>query len=117
MMEANGVQVRLTQGWNLGEHYKAVGRTWNGKGRNHMKAALLDRSGVGRYRAKMSYLLAGSTNWTTSSRGNREMTLLCTIAPNAPASTMMLLRRPFEDSFQQGVSYSEAISRLAQTRD
>ena len=121
-MEANGVPVRLAQGWNLGEHYRAVGRTFNGKGRMHMKAALLDRSGLytataGRYRAKNSYLLAGSTNWTTSSRGNREMTLLSMIAPNAPASTMMLLRRPFEDGFQQGVSYNDAIIRLAQTKE
>ena len=115
-MEVSGVAVRLTKGWSLGEHYRAVGRNYNGVGKNHMKSALLERTGVGHYRARNSYLLAGSTNWTTASRGNRELNVLCVIAPNVSATTRMMIRRPFEDAFSHGVPYGDARNQYAQSK-
>jgi phosphatidylserine/phosphatidylglycerophosphate/cardiolipin synthase-like enzyme len=68
-MSSFGVQVRLASGLDLRKEYSAVGRSVSSTGEfvgaSHSKAILTG-----------NWLLCGSTNWTTSSRGNVEMSTL-----------------------------------------
>jgi hypothetical protein len=69
-MSSFGVQVRLASGLDLHKEYNAVGRPVSSAkgdfvGASHSKAILTGQ-----------WLLCGSTNWTTSSRGNVEMSTL-----------------------------------------
>jgi hypothetical protein len=69
-MSSFGVQVRLASGLDLHKEYNAVGRPVSSTrgdfvGASHSKAILTGH-----------WLLCGSTNWTTSSRGNVEMSTL-----------------------------------------
>jgi phosphatidylserine/phosphatidylglycerophosphate/cardiolipin synthase-like enzyme len=88
-----GVKVILVKGANLRDEYSAVGRDFSGRGIQHSKTLLVDR-----------FLLCGSTNWTTSSKGNFELSLLQELSP--------LGLKAYEDwvqlLFDAGVRYTEA---------
>ena len=64
-LKSNGVRVRIAQGYNLSPVYEEVERKAGGRGLLHAKTLLVGR-----------HALVGSTNWTTSSKGNVEVSVL-----------------------------------------
>ena len=71
-MAAAGVKVRLLTGIDKKAVYAAVGRSVGGVGSQHAKCVHTDQGSV-----------VGSTNLTTSSRGNHEVSVWVTLKPNA----------------------------------
>ena len=64
-MHASGVKVILASGGSPKDHYAAVGRNVGGfQGSVHAKALLVGRQAI-----------VGSTNWTTASRANHEVSV------------------------------------------
>jgi hypothetical protein len=103
----NGMEnsVRLVGGYPLQGEYAAVGRVWNGSGRMHAKACLCG-----------NFLIFGSTNWTTSSRGNREVGGLFYLKPGASSMERAEIRRPFVEAWEEGVPFNQAAAGQAQSR-
>ena len=65
-LRQNGIAVKVVQGHLLKEAYEADGRkSIGGRGLLHAKLLLVD-----------DFLLLGSTNWTTSSKANHEISTL-----------------------------------------
>ena len=71
-LQANRIEVVLQKGAALGPEYQRVGRTVTGTGIQHAKCLLAD-----------NMLVVGSTNWTTSSRGNSEVGVLIRLRSSA----------------------------------
>ena len=67
-----GVRVRLLRGTDRGPAYAAVGRAFRGIGSQHAKIVHTDRGSV-----------VGSTNFTTSSRTNNEVSVFVTLRDGA----------------------------------
>jgi phosphatidylserine/phosphatidylglycerophosphate/cardiolipin synthase-like enzyme len=88
-LSSHGVQVRLATGGDLQKEYNAVGRTVKSgiEGVSHSKAIL---SGL--------WLLCGSTNWTTSSRGNVEMTTLSHLNEHASREQYRIAQAQWEQA-------------------
>ena len=63
-LEAHGIKVRLASGHSAKEEYRAVGRSFSGRGIVHGKVVHTENESV-----------IGSCNWTTSSRTNEEVSL------------------------------------------
>ena len=80
----NGVSVKLQNGVPLHDEYARIGRVGiNALGIMHSKMlAVLGPS--------ESYAIVGSTNWTTSSKGNRELSVLIALGE---VGKMEVLRR------------------------
>ena len=65
-LRSNGIPVRVVKGHLMKEAYEADGRSSiGGRGLLHAKALIID-----------DFLMLGSTNWTTSSKANHEMSVL-----------------------------------------
>ena len=67
-----GVRVRLLRGTDRGTAYAAVGRSFRGIGSQHAKIVHTDKGAV-----------IGSTNFTTNSRGNYEVSAYVTLRDSA----------------------------------
>ena len=63
-LEAHGIIVRLASGHSAKQEYRAVGRSYGGRGIVHGKVVHTESESV-----------IGSCNWTTSSRTNEEVSL------------------------------------------
>ena len=74
-LAAAGVKVRLLTGVDKKDAYAAVGRTVGGVGNQHAKCVHTDKGSV-----------VGSTNLTTSSRGNNEVSAHLSLCPKAARS-------------------------------
>jgi phosphatidylserine/phosphatidylglycerophosphate/cardiolipin synthase-like enzyme len=90
------VVVRILEGEDTRADYEAVGRSGTGfPGLQHAKALLVE-----------SRAIIGSTNWTTSSRGNSEMSLLV-------EATTRQDRKELQSTFWRVVLRSETHERVA----
>ena len=87
-LKANGVRVRIAQGYNLSPVYEEVDRKAGGRGLLHAKTLLVGR-----------HALVGSTNWTTSSKGNIEMSIL------------MALKKPGLARYRTMLSHLDSIAQ------
>ena len=79
-LQANRVALVLQKGTSLGPEYARVNRAVSGTGILHAKCLLAD-----------GMLVVGSANWTTSSRGNKEVGVLIRLYPSAIQSVQEVL--------------------------
>jgi len=93
-MIARGVIVRAIRGTGTSVHYAAVGRTGAYPGIQHSKVLQIG-----------SMLIHGSTNWSTSSRGNHEVSTLTLLALKGTD----LIGDVQRDLLDRGESYHEAV--------
>jgi hypothetical protein len=93
-MMARGVIVRAVKGTGTAVHYAAVGRTANFPGIQHSKVLMIG-----------SMLIHGSTNWSTSSRGNHEVSTLTLLTKKGTEVISDVLR----DILDRGEPYLEAV--------
>ena len=102
---ASGVEVVLIQGDPLGPVYRAAGRESFGnlKGIQHSKGLLV---------GNRSFI--GSANWTTSTRGNREITVQTL---HKKDSEIRMLREAFVQILSSGQPFSgDAVEQAARAR-
>ena len=101
MLRSNGVEVRLAIGGPTGPHYRAVQRNTSGTGKSHAKFLRVG-----------PFVLVGSTNWTTASKGNAELNTLTHLTPRA----MSMFDRLAEDARSTTTPLDEALAATDASR-
>ena len=94
MMASRGVQVRLTRGTGTTVHYAAVGRSGSYAGIQHSKTMLMG-----------AWLIHGSANWSTSTRGNHEFSTLTWLT----AAGIEAVTQAMREMDDRGSLYHEAV--------
>ena len=113
MIDGN-VEVLFQRGGNLAAEYRKVGRVVNVKGHVHAKfVAVLGPT--------EKFLIVGSTNWTTSSKGNYELNVLLELSEGGLLELRTLMRffrenaKPHDETkvFEQDASPSVTGSQMS----
>ena len=108
------VEVLFQRGGNLKEEYRKVGRGVNVKGHVHATFCAV-------FGPTEKYLIVGSTNWTTSSKGNYEMNVLLELSEGGLLEMRGLMRffrenaKPHDETkvFEQDASPSVTGSQMS----
>ena len=90
--------MQAVKGTGTAVHYAAVGRTGTFQGIQHSKVLMIG-----------AVMIHGSSNWTTSSRGNHEVSTMTLLTENGMAKMRSVMR----EILDHGAAYHDAVRQSA----